>query len=157
MKMGDPKELVALLARHERAVSRLYAIYAGKFPAYSALFAELADQEEGHAELLEQLATLVEEGELCCLAARFKPMAVKTALHYVERQIEQARVDSFLPARQALSVARDLANSLIEAKWFEVLGDEPPQLRGALDQLARETAEHRHRVQQAWLVETSAG
>ena len=49
----DPKQLIELLAQHERAVGRLYSIYASNLPAYRTLFEELSEQEEVHAQMLE--------------------------------------------------------------------------------------------------------
>lgn len=153
----DPKQLIELLAQHERAVGRLYSIYASNLPAYKTLFEELSEQEEGHAQMLEELGASVSEGELCCLADRFNPMAVKTALGYVGEQIEQCRADSNISPRQALSVARDMENSLIESKWFEVFEGDAPKLKETLERLARETNKHRQLVQVAWIEAASAG
>ena len=153
----DPKQLVELLAQHERAIGRLYSLYASNIPAYKRLFDDLSAQEEGHAQLLEELCTAVSEGELCCLVDRFNPMAVRTALAYVEQQIEQCRVDSHIAPKQALSVARDMENSLIESRWFEVFDGDAPRLKETLEQLARETNKHRQLVQAAWIEATGAG
>jgi len=153
----DSKQLIELLAQHERAIGRLYSIYASNVPAFRTLFEELSEQEEGHAQLLEELGTAVSEGELCCLVDRFNPMAVRTALAYVEQQIERSRADSYITSEQALSVARDMENSLIESKWFEVFEGDAPKLKETLEQLERETNKHRQLVQAAWIEATDAG
>lgn len=153
----DPKQLIELLAQHERAIGRLYSLYASNLPAYRTLFEDLSRQEEGHAQLLEELGTAVSRGELCCLVDRFNPMAVRTALAYVGEQIEQCRADSYISPKQALSVARDMENSLLESRWFEVFEGDAPKLKETLERLARETKEHRQLVQAAWIEATGAG
>ena len=134
-----------LLARHEEAIGELYGAYARRFPAYKEFWEKLEQEEIGHASWIRQLYPKVDEGVVAFDDGRFNVKAIEVSLKYVAQWTEQAE-RGFVEPVNALSIAHELENSLIEKKhldWFET---DNADIKGVISRLHEATSEHRKRI-----------
>ncbi|MDD5015311.1 MAG: hypothetical protein PHW73_09490 [Atribacterota bacterium] len=75
--------------------------------------------------------------------------AIKTSLEYVKSQIAEAQ-NNKISAKNALSVARDIENGLIEKKFFEVFEPDCREIKQVFLDLATATREHSNRIEKIW-------
>ncbi|MEA1940107.1 MAG: hypothetical protein U9N03_05535 [Candidatus Caldatribacteriota bacterium] len=142
-------KIIELLAEHERVISQLYKEYARKFPEQNDFWSKIADEEIEHASWIFKLRSQVEKGSLYFKEGRFKTEAIKTSLEYLKSQITEVQ-NKKISAKNALSVARDLENGLIEKKFFEIFESDCREIKQVLRDLAAATREHRNRIEKAW-------
>jgi rubrerythrin len=138
-----------LLIEHEKAIGRLYAAYARRFPRDREFWLELSQEERQHARWVESLRLRVEEDPSSLVVARFPTGAIELSLAYVNRLIENADA-SHLARTNALSIALDLERSLLEHRYFEVFKSDDPQIQRILQRLRQDTQSHLQRVQHLW-------
>lgn len=147
--MGDGNaDILELLIRHELALKELYGIFAAAFPGHQDLWNRMVADEQKHADLLGTLRGDRALDKWSLPGSPLKPQAIKASLGYVESQIIKAREGKFT-VMQALSVARDLENALLE-KQIAKLGESPS---GGIQSVARvlvaETTDHRNALIEA--------
>jgi len=140
---------IKLLAEHEKAISQLYKEYARKFPEQKDFWSKIAREELEHASWIFTLCSKAKEGSLYFEEGRFKTGAIKTSLEYLKSQIAEAQ-NNKISAKNALSVARDLENGLIEKKFFEVFQPDCREIKQVLLDLAAATREHSNRIEKIW-------
>lgn len=142
-------EIIEAMARNEEAVSRLYEVYAEKFPAQKAFWSGLAADETTHAAWIRSLQAKMKEGALAINRDRFKIQPVRAFSAYLEREVATAREPGMSPIN-ALSVALYIEESIIEQRYFEVFTADAPELKRVLSDLAVSTKGHLERVREEW-------
>ena len=146
--MGDVPRVIELLSKNEETISQLYTAYAEKFPDYRDLWSDLAGQEKEHSRWIDDLCSKIKNGGIYCNAARFNSEAVKSSIKYINEQLNIAKTTD-ISLRNALGIALDLENSLIEKKYFEVFEGDSAELKQTLLNLAEATNRHRIKIKQA--------
>jgi len=142
-------KIIELLAEHEKKISRLYKEYSLKFPEQKDFWSKIAKEEIEHASWILKLRSKVKEGSVYFEEDRFNKEAIKTSLKYVESQITKVQ-NKEISAKNALSVARDLENGLIEKKFFEVFKPDCREIKQVLLDLTIATREHYNRIKKVW-------
>jgi rubrerythrin len=142
-------EIIELLAEHEKEISRLYQEYARKFPEQKDFWSKIAREEIEHASWIFKLRSKIKEGTLYFKEGRFKMEAIKTSLEYLKSQITEAQ-NNKISAKNALSVARDIENGVIEKKFFEVFEPDCREIKQVFLDLATATREHSNRIEKIW-------
>ena len=138
----EEPHFLELLIEHESVVGRLYEVFASLYPDRERFWRSLAAAEQMHAEKLGELGSEPSLGRWLSHESGLRPQAIKSSIGYVESQIERAQ-EGRLSSLQALSIAKDLENALIEEQ-FSRMGDSV-HLKASpiLRQLAAETEAHR--------------
>ncbi|MFC2022573.1 hypothetical protein ACFLTL_00205 [Chloroflexota bacterium] len=139
-----------MLAANEVSIGQLYNEYANMFPEYSDFWDKLAKEEYNHARWLTEVSRKAVEGSLHIDERRFTKEAVESYRKYLQGECEKARREG-ISLLQALSIALNIEESLIESKYFEVLEADPTELRRILSDLEIATKEHMRRVRNIWL------
>ena len=142
-------EVIKLLAEHEKVIGQLYKEYARKFPEQKNFWSKIAREEIEHASWIFKLRSKIEEGSLYFKEGRFKMEAIKTSLGYLKSQITEAQ-NNKISAKNALSVARDIENGLIEKKFFEVFEPDCREIKQVFLDLATATRDHSNRIEKIW-------
>jgi len=142
-------KVIKLLSEHEKAISRLYKEYARKFPKQREFWIKISAEETEHASWISKLYSQAGEGSLCFKEGRFKKEAIKTSIDYLEDRIVEAQ-NKEISAKNALSIAQDLENGLIEKKFFEIFEHDCKEIKQVLHDLAFATSEHRNRIAKFW-------
>jgi len=143
------RKTIELLAKHEEAIGRLYAEYANRFSRHHALWVQLSEEEYQHAESLRTLDPAIKDGSLAFARDRFNPRVIDKSLAWLTFQTGKAEKGD-LSLDEAMIVAMDVENTLIENKCFEVFENDPPGVQKVLRLLANDTENHRTRVRNAW-------
>lgn len=145
MSGRDHSAVVEALAQHEEAIAELYATYALKYPRAADLWHGLSDEEQSHAALLRTLLAQVDGVHVFLDTERFSLRAIQASVRYVRETVEEATYGS-ASLREALAVALNLEQALIESRAFLVFETDTPQIRRVLDQLRNQSGEHRDRL-----------
>ena len=145
----DRERIIELLAKHEEAIGRLYAEYADKFPEQHAIWVKLSEEEHQHAEWLRGLDPAIKKGSVAFGTNRFDTDGIDRSISWVTFQTGKAERGD-ISMDEALMVAMDLENTLIENKCFEVFEEDPPEFKRVLRLLADATEKHRTTVRNAW-------
>lgn len=141
-------KVIEMLARNEEIVSQLYKAYAEKFPDHKDFWSQLAEEEIDHADWIHKLHFQIEEGSVYFNEDRFKMEAIQSFLDYLNDCLVKAQKEE-TSLINALSIAWDLENGLIEKKFFEVFEGDSAKLKHVLIDLADSTKDHRDRVKRA--------
>jgi type II secretory ATPase GspE/PulE/Tfp pilus assembly ATPase PilB-like protein len=146
----DPKEsarLGEILVDQETLIGNLYRSYAGKFPNLREFWERLADDEKGHAQVMEKVRFALLDGKV-------RVAGPSLDLRLVEEQYEMLR--SLLRGRyadpgtsdKALQFALTLEQSLLESKIFESLQSAAPEIQQILAAVGNKTNSHYTQVRE---------
>jgi len=141
----DEPDVLGMLIRHELAIKQLYEIFAPMFTNHEGFWQNLAADEQIHANWLAALRSKSITGKWLLYDSQLKPQAIKTSIGYVESQIARAKEGNF-SLLQALSIARDLENALLERQFSKLKDSAPEEIRSVLMSLADETERHLKKV-----------
>jgi rubrerythrin len=140
----DRKKLIPLLIEHEIAIRTLYRKYAKKFPELQKFWTQLSNEEQEHAQMLQSLkrkAPLKSEDK----RMNINIQSVQTALMFCRNEITGAnRVKDI---EEALSIAKNIENTIIEKKFFEIFHKYPAEVEGVFKRIEESTRQHFVRIQ----------
>ena len=139
---------IELLILNEQLISKLYTIYAEKFTEEKEFWLKTAAEEDIHAGLLEGLRLILQESRSFFEEGRFSIKAIELSIAYLKDLIQKAGNHSLI---NALSMARDIENSLIEQGFFKVISGDSVHLKDALVKIEQDTKKHREEIQELWL------
>lgn len=142
-----PDTVVELLARNEDSICHLYEVYARRFTECAGAWFVLAAAETVHAAWLRQLATTVQEGSLHINEGRFKREAIQSFGRYIQDELTRAEKQE-LTLLNALSIALNIEQALLEGRYFEVFEADSAELRDLLQSLAADTKRHIKKVEE---------
>jgi len=140
------EQIVDLLAENELAIKQLYEFYAKTFPEEASFWLSIASQEKEHAEALLSLKEKLDDINVYFDEKRFTPEAIQSTKDYIDERIKYV-IDNKIDILTALSIARDLENSLIERNYFKVFESDTPEIKNVLKKLETETLKHRKMVE----------
>ena len=147
MTVNEPGVL-ELLIEHELAMKRLYEAFALDFRDRRELWQSLARDEQGHADRLEGLRPQSSEVDRLLHEKGLRPQAVRSSLTYVESQRVRAE-EGGIGLLQALAIARDLENALIESQFSKLADPANDDIRMVMTELSTETERHRGTLAEA--------
>lgn len=136
------REIIDLLAENELGLKQLYEFYAKTFPKEAVFWLDIANDEKEHAMALLSLKERVDDIYVYFDEKRFTPEAIQSTKDYIDERIKYV-IENKIDLLTALSVARDLENSLIERNYFKVFETDVPEIKNVLKKLEKETLEHR--------------
>jgi hypothetical protein len=140
----DRKKLIPLLIEHEIALRTLYRKYAKQFPELQQFWTKLSNEEQEHSQMLQSLKRKAP------LKAPEKRMninikSVETALMFCRNEITGAdRVEN---VKEALAIAKNAENTIIERKFFEIFHEYPTEIEKVFRKIEESTQEHFVRIQ----------
>jgi rubrerythrin len=143
--MDNRAEIFALLKQHEVAISELYSAYAERFPYRKQFWLQLADEEMEHADVVDLLQAKIEENEAIYSQDKIRTGAIRSSIDYIERLTEEARV-GLLRMVNALSIALDLEEAVIEKKFFQVVEGDTVDIKRMLQELQDKDQDHANRI-----------
>ena len=134
------------LARHEEAIGHLYNVYARKFPEHENFWLKLSNEERNHAFWIRRIYPEVEDGLISFEEGRFKIRPIEISLRYVERLAIEAEATASLEMLQALSIALDIENGLIEKDYLDVYDTDNDEIQIVFNALREASRKHRKRI-----------
>jgi hypothetical protein len=139
---------IELLIENEKSVSRLYALFAERFSEEKKFWLKKSAEEDTHAELLEGIDRIVRETPALFAEGRFNAEVIESTTELVKDALQKSKSCS-LP--EALTIAREIENSLIERNFFKVISSDSALVRDAFNQIEQDTKIHREEIQELWL------
>ncbi len=140
--------ILELMVRCEEAVGDYYLVCAETWPADRSFWLKLSDEETTHAVRLELLAVRVQTDATTVSVNRLFPRAALEAfLAGVARQSVRV-LEGEVDRCAAIAFSRDLERSLIESQALQAIALSLPKWRNYLSEIAAETLEHEHRLQE---------
>ncbi len=140
---------IELLILNEQLVSSLYNIYARKFPEEKEFWLKKVNEENSHVQLLIGIQSIIENAPSYIVKEdRFSAEAINTSIVFIRELIEKAESFSLI---NALSMARDIENSLIEKDFFKIIPADPTNVKNAFSKIDQDTKRHRAEIQELWL------
>lgn len=140
-------DVLELMIRHELAIKQLYEAFAAALPHRSDFWHRLASEEQKHADWLTALQSET-LGQRFMLDSRLKAEAIRLSIAYVEEQTKKAAGSNF-SAIEALAVARDIENALLEKQFSKLRDTGSSAVKSAVMSLAAETEKHRRALVEA--------
>lgn len=141
----EPGPLIAALIANERLLASLYRSFAAAFPNAAGEWTGFAKEEDGHAEWWELLSERARAGKLPLKPDPPKVAAITTTLDYIMRQVQVARGKRMTLA-QAIGIARDLENSMLENAFFRVFDLARDQDKKLMAAMRKATEIHRDKL-----------
>lgn len=144
MKSGATN-LLELLIEHESALGRLYVAFAGVFNDTRVFWQTLAGDEQRHARGLGSLLTDPKLEQWLGPEVQSRSPAVKSSTQYVNEQEARAQAGGFSQL-QALAVAKDIEDALIERLSLPSRIEGCAQIDAVVAELQAETNRHRELI-----------
>lgn len=141
-------EAIEGLVRIEETLSKIYSLFAERFPADRELWSRMAQEETTHAKWVRDLSGRVEDGSLSLDEGRFGVEGIQLFLEYAEDKFREAKAEK-LPFLHALDMALDLESSLLERRLYQVFKAESESMVQALEDMERQIHEHTERIGEA--------
>jgi len=134
-------ELIQVLAKHELSIAALYETFASKLPEAKQEWLVFAEEERLHAKWVDKLYLYLKEGRIPLEGTKFTVQSVKTAIDYVEKQIQ--RVSKEPPdLKRFLNMAIDIEKSLLETAFFRLFKLTAPEAQKVRTRLEEATRVH---------------
>ncbi len=140
--------IAAKLEENETGLSDLYAQFARTFPQDAAFWTELSRDELKHAGLIGRLRGSVAVGAIRPGDTTARREGIDMAMQYAASIAERCRRGEITRV-QAHALARDIENAMLERKLLTVLGLASPESAAVVEELVRETAVHRTKINEA--------
>ena len=136
-------ESLQALVRLELAVGELYQSCAERWPDDGQFWLEVARQEMLHARAIERMLSLIalNPGNFAPLKA-IRVKAVDTIISGIESRTEQVRSGQ-LSINNALHIAVDLENSIMENKFYATVQTTDPAFRTICGEIMAQTKDHK--------------
>lgn len=141
-------EIVGLMAKNEVKLSELYAKFGHAFASRKEFWDEIAREEVSHGAWINTLKNRVEEGNVTFAHDRFNIDLVNDFYKHVQQQ--ELKVNEGMPLVEALEAAKNIEQTLLEKKFFEVFHGDAPELETLLLALEYSTKNHREIITKAW-------
>jgi rubrerythrin len=129
------------LAINEEMAGKLYQFFAEKFPEHGIFWMELSAAEFRHAKWLRGMLNQINNGSMAYVPGRLKIEAIKSFTLYLNDRITQTK-NGKIDLDEAISLALDIEQSLIERKYFEISKGMTTDMKKVITALADETERH---------------
>ncbi|MHB9134347.1 MAG: ferritin family protein [Armatimonadota bacterium] len=145
MHVTDQDAIFRCMCEIELTIARVYQACAVRFPDHAAFWQELASEEEGHAQWLQDLRFAVEEAALQNNPAFPSLDKLTTYLQHVQQRLAECEAGS-LNLKHALSIALALEDSMIESAFYTVVAETSTLMSRVYEMLEKQTMDHRNRI-----------
>ena len=139
-------KIINMLANIELRVSKLYKIYAQKYPEYKKFWLDLVKEEENHAQLMKAIGQYVKKGTIKFDIKKCSEGAVETVLNDVEDRVERAK-QHIIPLRDVFSSALQIEKNLIEKNFCSFFEGDFEEFKKMCEIITWETNQHRDKLE----------
>jgi len=139
-------KIINLLAKLELTVSKLYKVYAQKYPEYKNFWNELVKEEEGHAQLMKSIEKYIKKGLVKLDQKRCNENAVETIFHHIEERLQIAK-QSVIPLRDAFGLALRIEKNIIEKDFCTFFEGDDAEFRKMCEIITWETSQHKDKIE----------
>lgn len=140
------KQLGDILGRNplSLALAELYQACSEQFPEDKNFWLAIRHQEQLHAKLIGQLADLISsQPQEFRFGRPFNSVAIKTTMSSIADYTESVR-KGLLQRKRAPYMARDIENSVLEAKYGEIVSTNNIEFRKIIELINKDTLAHKN-------------
>ena len=149
MDLNDTQiKTIEMLAKSEETMSKLYTVYAEKFPDMHSFWSALSADELDHSEWIHKLSYKMQEGAVYFSEGRFKIDDIRALLDLTEDALAQSQKQE-MSSEDSLALALYIEQTLMERKFFEVFETDSGELRQTLFDLDNAVRQHREKIEKA--------
>jgi len=142
------EDVLELMQSYELILKDLYALFADKISVEREFWIKLSEEENKHAYWLEVLGMNMQKQNVSLNGdERFNVPLIKSSIQHVEEALNDFRKVE-LSLFDALTFAKDVENSMIEKKFFEVFYGINDDFDQVMKLLKEETEEHNRRIEE---------
>jgi hypothetical protein len=137
--------MLGKLAENETALARLYNTYSELFPKKRRFWTSLANEENGHAQMIKQAAeTALDSAETRDLNLDVE--IIQISLDYIaDKQLQAENGD--INSKEAVKVALEIETGILERGSFDFLaGRQVPDFDELFAELVTDTRQHSEKI-----------
>jgi len=139
-------DALKVMKEMELTMAELYRTCQSLWPEDDAFWRNLEQAEIRHAETVERMISILSQRPDDFGPHRlFKPAAVRTSISGVRGDIEKLKRGE-IPKNKMLFIARDLEQSVIESKYFEIVKGQDVEFQDLVEELKIDTTAHRNEL-----------
>ena len=127
-------------------MAELYRTFGKIFPETADFWNQMAEEESSQAKMLYTLKCRYEAGQGQLRECKLKSTAIQYSLDYVNQRIESARNGEITSLKEALVIAYDLENAVIEKEVFAMFEESSPAITQVLEKLYDDNLNQRKKV-----------
>ena len=135
-----------LLEEHEKALADLYASIGAVLKREKEFWQTISREELEHQQLLLEIDEKLQSGEWSFKRPRFVTTAIAESIEWANKQREDVELHG-ISTRDALKLALEFENGMIENKYFEIVDGDSPEMMNILEALAVYSKGHVKRLQ----------
>jgi rubrerythrin len=143
--MQKEQNSIDMLSRHETAIKQLYELFADVFPEHRAFWQGMAEEEQKHSDSLQGISSKESLKKWFMNDSQFQQLVIIGSTEYIEQQIEKVK-KAKIGLMQALSVASDIEEALIEKQFIRLNISGPEEIRNVMKGLVADTQRHRKMI-----------
>jgi len=137
------------LIENEELLSILYKKYSDIFKSDTQFWIEISKDEIVHASWISELDNKIGKDGIIINDDRFQIEAIINFGKYVQQNIDAVDIETISPIN-ALSIAMDIENSMLERDIFKIYETDNDELKAVLNKLKKSTEIHYSEVKQRW-------
>lgn len=147
-EIKNKEDVLELMRNYELLLKDLYLLFADKIPTEKEFWMKLSEEENKHAYWLEVLGMNMQKQELSLNGdSRFNLPLIKSSIEHIKEVLEDFNKME-LNLFDALVFAKDVENSMIEKKFFEVFYGINDDFDRVMRLLKEETEKHSERIEE---------
>ncbi len=151
--LGENQEkTIDFLIQLESEMSELYKIFAQRFPQDRATWENMSREETQHAEHYKTLASRARDGVVTFNEKQTNLSILQLFLDKI-KEVQKKTESGELSPLNALSLALDFEQSIIEKKFYEFFTTRDPNIRTFLKNIEQETVKHAAGIRTIWFLE----
>jgi len=141
-------ESLRLLKRSEQWLSILYKTCAGIWPEEAGFWEFMEHAELKHADYVDKITELFQETpEEFIPIIEFNPLSVQMMIDSTKQDVERMK-NRELTKKQLLIIARDIENSLIENKFYELIRSKNKEFLQLIKEIKQQTMVHKSQLEE---------
>ena len=141
--------LLKEMAKCEMTIAEFYHTCADIWGEDKEFWLNLEQQEKNHAQNINKMAELIsEKHEHFEFHRPFNPIAMKTIISGIEDNINLLK-DRRFSKENILFIALNIEQSLIEARYSEIVKTKDLEYRKLVEEVVNQTAEHKGLIENA--------
>jgi len=144
----EMKKVLASLAQNERRISALYSACAAKWPEDRDFWLMLVSAEERHATMIESMVEiLMRKPHLFESGRPLNTTAISSSMAWIQSNKDKLE-DGSLTKKNLLIIARDIEQSILEAKFAEIVKGNDLEYSNLVREIVSDTLAHREMLNQ---------
>ncbi|MFH0889341.1 MAG: hypothetical protein V1871_09060 [Planctomycetota bacterium] len=137
------QDILNLMANLESVIAELYKTCGSIWKNNEGFWNTLSSQETKHAANIQKMSELIaKKPDIFFVARPFNQFATKSVINQVKGYIDKV-YKGLTNETAMLTIARDLENSLLEAKYSEIVKTTDMEYNTMLSEVVNQTQEHR--------------